>query len=148
MEATGSVPGASGGAEVTWVRLSTCIPVVLAFAALLGGCGSEPEPTAVLIRVPTQPQLAPGVATSCMDALTSGILVADARWGIALGQPGEPTMQVIWPAGFVGRQTDGLIELLDANGRVVGTVGQAVTIAGGFAAPDAWWACGPPAPPP
>lgn len=94
----------------------------------------------MLIPVPAQP----GVAVACMDALASGVLVADARWGIALGQTNAPTLQVIWPKGYVGRQVDGVVELLDEQGVVVGRVGEAVTIAGGMGAGDAWWTCGPP----
>ena len=78
-----------------------------------------------------------------MDALNSGTLVADARWGIALGQQGSPTMQVMWPAGYAGRQTADAVELLDEKGVVVGRVGDKVTIAGGHTG-NAWWSCGGP----
>ena len=122
--------------------VSKSIPLVLAVALMLGGCAEAPEPTAVLFPVPTQEPPPPGGAV-CMDALNSGTLVADARWGIALGQADGPTMQVMWPAGFVGRQTAGTVELLDANGVVVGRVGDKVTIGGGHTG-NAWWACGAP----
>ena len=124
------------------MQVSRLIPVLLAVAIVLGGCTGAPEPTAVLFRVPTQEPPPPGGAV-CMDALNSGTLVADARWGIALGEEGAPTMQVMWPAGFVGRQTADAVELLDANGVVVGRVGDKVTIGGGHTG-NAWWACGAP----
>jgi hypothetical protein len=131
---------------VVLMRRSTSLVLALALAAVLGGCtaGSEPEPTTVLFAVPTQPEPAPGVQVACMDALATGVLVADSRWGIALGQTDAPTMQVIWPGRFSGRQSNGVIELLDASGAVVGRVGEIVSIGGGMGAGDAWWACGAP----
>lgn len=115
-------------------------------AALLGGCGpaAEPEPTVVAIPVPVQPPPAGRVA--CMDALASGRLVADARWGVALAPADGRTIQVVWPAGFGARQVDGRIELLDERGAVVGRVGDVVTVTGGMGLRDAWIACGPPGP--
>lgn len=126
------------------MRRSRSIPLVLAVAVLLGGCADSPEPSDVMFPVPVQPQPAAGVAVACMDALTSGTLVADARWGIALGQTNGPTIQVLWPTGFVGRQVDGAIELLDHRGIAVARVGDKVQIAGGQGAGNAWWACGAP----
>jgi hypothetical protein len=79
-----------------------------------------------------------------MDALASGTLVADARWGVALGSSDGPTIQVVWPAGFGARLVDDRIELLDERGVVVGRVGDVVTIAGGMGAGNAWFACGGP----
>jgi hypothetical protein len=134
-----------GQTEVPDVRLSKSIALVVVLLFGLGGCASEPEPPpVVLIPVPTQPEPAPGVAFACMDALASGVLVADGRWGIALGQPDAPTVQVIWPTGYTGRQVHGSIQLLDAKGAVVGMVGDAVSIGGGMGAGNAWWACGAP----
>jgi hypothetical protein len=125
------------------VQVSKSIPLLVAVALMLGGCAGAPEPTAVLFQVPTQQPPPPGGAV-CMDALNSGTLVADARWGIALGEGDAPTLQVMWPTGYVGRRTaDGAVELLDENGVVVGRVGDKVTIGGGHTG-DAWWACGAP----
>ena len=124
------------------VQVSKSIPLVLALALMLGGCAGAPEPTAVLFQVPTQGPPPPGGAV-CMDALNSGTLVADARWGIALGQEGAPTMQVMWPSGYFGRRTAAAVELLDEKGVVVGRVGNRVTIGGGHSG-NAWWACGAP----
>ena len=114
-------------------------------AALVCACGpaAAPEPTVVAIPVPVQAPPAGGVV-ACMDALASGRLVADARWGVALGQVAGPTIQVVWPAGFSARQVDGRIELLDERGAVVGRVGDVVTVAGGMGAGEAWFACGAP----
>ena len=119
------------------------IGLLVAAVIVAGACGSAPEPSAVTFQVPTQPPPAGGV-NACMDALATGTLVADARWGIALGPAEGPTIQIIWPAGFVGRQADGAIELLDGTGTVVGRVGDRVEIGGGLGAGDAWWACGAP----
>jgi hypothetical protein len=79
-----------------------------------------------------------------MAALIEGVLVADARWGIALRDSGgEPVRQVIWPHGFAGRVDGGRLALVDASGRVVAHVGDQVRIGGGETGSDgAWLACG------
>ena len=126
------------------MRRSPLVRLVLATAFTVVGCSfaPEPEPAAALIPVSTQPP--PAGFAACMDALASGELVADARWGVALGQIDGPTIQVMWPAGYSARQVAGRIELLDERGSLVARVGDAVTIGGGFGAGNAWWACGPP----
>jgi hypothetical protein len=126
------------------MRRSFLVPLVLATVFTVVGCSFTPEPQPAVVLIPVSPQPPPAGVAACMDALASGELVADARWGVALGQVDGPTIQVMWPAGYSARQMAGMIELLDERGVVVARVGDAVTIGGGFGAGNAWWACGAP----
>ena len=81
-----------------------------------------------------------------MDALAGGTIVDDPRWGVALAQDDGTRLQVVWPAGYVARRTDGMLELVDADGDAVARAGDRVTVAGGMALGEAWWACGAPEP--
>jgi hypothetical protein len=114
------------------------VGLVLAGCVISGG-GPEVE----YIGVPTQGAPAGGV-DACMDALASGTLVDDPRWGIALAQDAGSRLQVVWPAGYVARRTDSVLELVDADGQTVARSGDRVTVAGGMGLGEAWWACGAP----
>ena len=118
---------------------------ILAVAVVLAGCVGSGSPEVEYIGIPTQGAPADGV-NACMDALASGTLVDDPRWGIALAQDDGSRMQVVWPAGFVARRTDGLLELVNADGNAVAEGGDRVTVAGGMGLGEAWWACGAPKP--
>jgi len=121
-----------------WLRALTLIATLT-----LGGCADAP-PEPAFFPVLTQQPPAPGAATACMDALLVGSLVADPRWGIAVAGAGDGrVVKVVWPSGYLGRQADGVIELLDGTGRVVGRVGDNVQLGGGFGVEDAWYTCGP-----
>jgi hypothetical protein len=117
-----------------------------AVALVLAGCvGSGGAPEVEYIGVPTQGPPAGG-ANACMDALAGGTIVDDPRWGVALAQDDGARLQVVWPAGYVARRTDGVLELVDADGEAVARAGDRVTVAGGMGLGEAWWACGAPEP--
>jgi hypothetical protein len=118
---------------------------IAALALALAGCVGSSAPEVEYIGVPTQGAPAGGM-NACMDALAGGTLVDDPRWGIALAQDDGTRMQVVWPAGYVARRTDGLLELVDADGKTVARGGDRVTVAGGTGLGEAWWACGAPEP--
>jgi hypothetical protein len=123
-------------------RLLSIVLVAGLAGSLAVACGdTSQEPTGTLIRVPTQPPPPPG-ETACMAALLEGRLVADARWGIAVQAPDGQVVKVMWPNGYVGRQTGGLIELLDGRGAVYARVGDQVSMGGGLGPADWWYACG------
>jgi len=120
-----------------WLRTLTLIATLV-----LGAC-AEPAPEPVAIPVLTQQPPDPGAPFACMDALLVGTLVTDPRWGIAVaGEGGGRVVKVYWPSGYVGREADGVIELLDRTGRVVGRVGDHVELGGGLGIEDAWYTCG------
>ena len=118
---------------------------IAAFALFLAGCVMSSAPEVEHVDIPTRGAPAGGV-DACMDALASGTIVDDPRWGIALAQDDGSRMQVVWPAGYAARRTDGVLELLNESGRVVGRAGDRVLVAGGMGARGAWFACGPPEP--
>lgn len=96
-----------------------------------------------LIPVPTQP---PPLSTPqlCMLARSSGRLVADARWGLALDDPAGFVREVIWPYGYVARQDERLVLLNDA-GQIIAGEGDEVAITGGETRSNGpWLACGNP----
>ena len=81
-----------------------------------------------------------------MDALLTGVLAADQRWGIVVAQPGGgAATKVIWPFGYAGMQDATGITLVDlaANGAAVARVGDRVEVTGGFLSgvDNAWFAC-------
>jgi len=128
-----------------WTRRITLAGLVAAMAALGSACITSPEPSIAYFGVPTQPAPADGFV-ACMDALAEGTLVLDGRWGVALAADDGSRLQVIWPAGYLAREFDGIIELVDATGQPVARVGDRVAVTGGIGVGDAWWSCGPPEP--
>ena len=113
---------------------------------LLASCAGEPPDPSELVAVPTQtpgPLLDLG-PSACPAALLEGTLVRDDAVGLAVqGDPLFPPSVVVWPHGGVARDVDGVRELLDAGGRVVGREGDRFSAGGGFHPPDDWfYPCG------
>lgn len=108
---------------------------------LVVGC-SEPPIASGQVRLATSARGAFDVG--CPMALIEGELIADADAGTAIhGASGTP--QVIWPFGFVVREADARVEVLDAGGSVVATTGETVKLGGGMITADHRWStCGPP----
>jgi hypothetical protein len=97
---------------------------VLLAVTVLGGCGaSEPQPE--IVPVPTNEP-----TPDCMDALITGTLVADERWGIAL-ESGGARSKVIWPNGYHGVRDGTVLALVDGRGRLIGRVGDVIESGGG-----------------
>lgn len=118
----------------------------VALTFFLAACGAEPPAPANLVAVPTQtpPPLIDLGPQACPAALLEGMLVRHAEAGLAVeGDPNFPPTVVLWPHGWVARDVDGIRELLDSDGRVVGREGDFVSAGGGMNARDtAFIPCG------
>jgi hypothetical protein len=118
-------------------RVLACSLVVLALAA----CGGDPAPVD-LVPIPTQtpgPLLNLGPA-ACPAALGEGTLVRHDEFGLAVqGDPLFPPFVVVWPNGWVARDVDGVRELLDGSGRVMGREGDHFSAGGGYYPPNDWF---------
>jgi hypothetical protein len=118
---------------------------LLALAMLAGAAGCvarEPSPSVELIPVPNQSrgpilQLGP---PACPGALLEGTLVRHQEAGLAVqGDPQFPPHVVVWPHGWVAREADGVLEILDDLGRVIGREGDHFWAGGGYYPPNDWF---------
>jgi hypothetical protein len=89
----------------------------LSFTA--GPGGGTPSDGPVTIRTESQP------STVCMNALVSGVLVADPTYGLALRNP-DYVQGVIWPFGYTARRESGVIVLIDPSGHVIAHEGDTI----------------------
>jgi hypothetical protein len=100
--------------------------LVLACALLLGACSASATDGPVAIKTATH---SGGV---CQIVGWGGVLVADPTWGLAVmgTEPGsdEPPNShrfgVVWPPGYTARREQGVVVVLDAEGRVAAREGQ------------------------
>jgi hypothetical protein len=76
-----------------------------------------------------------------MTALLDGVLVADARWGVAIRDRGGGLHMVRWPFGYSARSTPAGAVLLDGGSSIVAREGAQIQIGGGEIG-DEWIACG------
>ena len=123
----------------------------VAVVAVLTACGIAPSSSVVTPSSLATPAEASSVSLwshdeppdgPCMAALGIGELVAHQRAGMALRQEAMD-IPIIWPARYSGRIEGGRLALVDAAGRVLAYVGDAVEIGGGFLKDDAaFHACG------
>jgi len=74
-----------------------------------------------------------------MAALLEGTLEGDRERGLAVRVDGDGLVTVAWPFGFRGN-VGPPVALLDADRVVVATVGQRISLGGGFA-DDSFIAC-------
>jgi hypothetical protein len=107
---------------------------------------SSPYPSpsgspAVLIAIPTQAPYTGATPQACMDALLTGTLVVDETDGLAVEDPSRHRERVIWPYGYVARESSAGRQLLDATGQVVAVEGDHLHIGGGEVADGEWAAC-------
>lgn len=80
------------------------------------------EPEVVFLRMRTNP-------TVTMDALFVGAVVVDDNGCLRLDSPDRHT--VVWPRGYDFTTAGGTIRILDAQGDVVGRVGESFRLGGG-----------------
>lgn len=103
-------------------------------AVVLVACTAMP-PASELIAVPTQ---SPGpfieIGRSCPDALLAGTLVADDESGFIVQGSDGFVSPVVWPHGYVARDTDPR-QLLDGAGTVVAREGDHFSGGGGWLGP-------------
>jgi hypothetical protein len=120
----------------------------VALALLVAGCAAAPVPSSELVPVPTQspPPFLDLGPRACPTALLEGVLVRHDEAGMAVqGDPNFPPTPVMWPHGWAARDVEGVRDLLDADGRVVGREGDFVSAGGGMnAANTAFVPCGTP----
>jgi hypothetical protein len=120
------------------------LAAVLALGCVTMGPG---EPTRshdeVGILVAPPPQVRDGQAVvGCAAGLIEGTLVADTESGVALLSAGTLS-PIVWPTGYGARRVGAEVQVLDSDGRVVSTTGEAVRIGGGAIDGGGvrWWAC-------
>jgi hypothetical protein len=97
-------------------------------------------PEGELVPVPTSP---PNPTGLCHLALIQGTLVRDPEHGFAILHGGDRRSGIEWPNGYVAREGADGLELLDAEGQVVGREGDGVLLGGSFIG-ELWRTCGPP----
>jgi hypothetical protein len=115
-------------------RLSLIAAVIL---AALGACSSPDAVTLATSR-------AGAFVSGCPAARIDGVLLIDEGAGTAI-VAGEDLYGVIWPSGFSGHRSAGVIEVLDEDGHVVARTGESVALSGGMITGDRRWStCGPP----
>jgi len=120
---------------------------ILAVLVLLVGCSAAPPsaaPTAaaqadgthVAILTATQP------TTACELAQLEGLLVVDARSGLAVRADSGQVTPVRWPFGYVAIWLGGTPVLLDATASPIAATGDRVSMAGGIGNGGTFNACG------
>lgn len=92
-----------------------------------------------LVAVPTQEPAE--VGRPCLGSRAEGTLVAHPRDGLGLELEDGTYMTVVWPHGFVARRAGDGLELLDAEGLVIGVEGDPLTLGGGTR-DGVWYSCG------
>jgi hypothetical protein len=117
----------------------------LAFVALVAaGCqAAAPSPSdeqPVVVAIPTAEPAAGQLA--CMDALYSGVLVADEDMGVAVEAADGTTIVVVWPHGWAAVDEDGARVVVNERGDPVAQVGDEVAIGGGQGPDGRWHTCG------
>ncbi len=95
----------------------------------------------MLVAVPTQPPYTGATPQACMAAELTGTLVVDETDGLAVEDPSRHRERVVWPYGYVARESSGGRQLLDASGHLVAVEGDHVHIGGGEVADGEWAAC-------
>ena len=115
-----------------WPRAAGAIVAV--FAALsLSGCGGSPPPANDgVFELPGDAQ--PGELS--LDAMTHGVLGGDSDdgcvWlveGIEEGEPVEPEMSLLWPAGYTFDTSTQ--QILGPDGDAIAAIGDRVAVGGG-----------------
>lgn len=76
-----------------------------------------------------------------MDALLTGRLVPHPETGLAVRAPNGELTKVMWPFGYSARYVEDRIELLNAEGSLVGAEGDVVQMGGGSGAAGLFYAC-------
>lgn len=110
------------------------LAIAAVFAALaLSGCGDSPPPatdSAVELPGDAQPD------EPSLDAMTHGVLAADSDdgcvWlveGIEEGEPIEPEISLLWPAGYTFDTSTQ--QILGPDGDAVAAIGDRVAVGGG-----------------
>lgn len=94
----------------------------MAAAFALSGCDTT-------IHIETTGRLDPGFV--CGNALSTGELVPDPEFGLAVVHPDGWRERVLWPSGFAGRLVGLRVALVDENGRVVAVEGDRLRLTGG-----------------
>ena len=125
-------------------RTSRSFAVMVLLAVVATGCqATAPSPSdeqPVLVAIPTAEPAAGQLA--CMDALMTGVLVADEEVGVAVEAADGSTMIVVWPHGWAAVDDDGARVVLNDRGDPVAQVGDEVAIGGGQGPDGRWHTCG------
>jgi len=120
---------------------------ILAVLVLLVGCSAAPpsaaptpapqaDGTHVAILTAAQPE------TACELAQLQGLLVVDARSGLAVRADSGRVTPVRWPFGYVAIWLGGTPVLLDATASPIAATGDRVSMAGGIGNDSTFNACG------
>ena len=79
----------------------------------------------------------------CLTALGSGILALNPRTGLGfVDESGRVLTDVVWPDGYSARYKDGQAILLNDSGDLVATVGDEMSLGGGYGDDNVFHVCG------
>jgi hypothetical protein len=122
--------GSAGVLRWATIGLAVLVGVLILVAFLVSGPGDRN-----LIAVPTAAPITPAADGSfaCHSAAFGGELASHPVWGIAVRGLDGRISPMIWPHGYVGRISGDELQLLDANGQVIGRTGDWIKGAGGAA---------------
>ena len=116
------------------------LTVAILGVAVTACAAAAPSIEPSVVAIPTAEPPAGEVA--CMDALLTGILVADEDAGVVVQAADGATIIVVWPNGWVAVDRDDQRVVLNDRGDPVAQVGDQVAIGGGLGAGDRWYTCG------
>lgn len=119
-------------------QLLTAAILGLTVTACAASVPSDGDP--VLVAIPTAEP--PSGQVACMDALLTGLLVADEEAGVAIQAADGTTMVVVWPHGWAAVDQDNARVVVNDQGDRIAQVGEQVAIGGGLGAGDRWYTCG------
>lgn len=115
-----------------WHGMSMKSPMLMLLAVAVAGCAAPDGP----VPLQTQPE-----ALVCLAARVSGVLVADATYGLAYKNGGN-VQGVVWPHGYSARRESGVVVLIDPTGRIVAREGDHIVSAGDYDTNDIARPCG------
>ena len=116
------------------------LTVAILGVAVTACAAAAPSVEPSVVAIPTaEPPAGEG---ACMDALLTGILVADEDAGVVVQAADGATIVVVWPNGWVAVDRDDQRVVLNDRGDPVAQVGDQVAIGGGLGAGDRWYTCG------
>jgi hypothetical protein len=121
-------------------RVSSAWVVSLSIAAITAACSSATSPSANRSASPPAASdeavpystWLPTPHASYKAAEVEGTLASDSSGCVRLRAPDGSLIVLLWPAGYVTRTVDGVVEIASPNGTTVAKTGDAFHAGGGY----------------